>query len=58
MDKFDADLASRQIAFFADLVRRIDTASAEDLRIGDPTLGANPPTYQDQSRPVDCGPAH
>jgi hypothetical protein len=57
MDKFDAELASRQIAFYADLVRRIDTASAADLRAGDPTLGANPPTYRDQSRPVRGGPA-
>jgi hypothetical protein len=57
MDKFDEKLASRQIAFYADVLRRIDTASAADLRTGDPTLGANPTTYRDQSRPVDCGPA-
>jgi hypothetical protein len=57
MDKFDEQLASRQIAFYADVVRRIDAASATDLRTGDPTLGANPPTYRDRSRPVDCGPA-
>jgi hypothetical protein len=57
MDKFDEQLASRQIAFYADVVRRIDAASAADLRTGDPTLGANPPTYRDRSRPVDCGPA-
>jgi len=57
MDKFDDDLASRQIAFYADVVQRIDAASAEDLRTGDPTLGADPPTYRDQSQPVDCGPA-
>ena len=54
MDKFDEDLASRQIAFYADVVRRIDAAPATDLRTGDPTLGANPPTYRDRSRPVDC----
>jgi hypothetical protein len=57
MDKFDEQLASRQIAFYADVVRRIDGASATDLRTGDPTLGANPPTYRDRSRPVDCRPA-
>jgi hypothetical protein len=57
LDKFDEQLASRQIAFYADVVRRIDAASATDLRTCDPTLGANPPTYRDRSRPVDCRPA-
>ncbi|MDQ6855072.1 MAG: hypothetical protein M3046_15525 [Actinomycetota bacterium] len=41
---------------YADVVRRIDAASAVDLHTGDPTLGADPPTYEDQSRPVDCAP--
>ena len=39
MDKFDADLAARQIAFYADVVRRLDTADRAALARGDPTLG-------------------
>jgi hypothetical protein len=35
-------------------LRRIGAASATDLRSGDPTLRANPPTYWDGSRPLDC----
>jgi hypothetical protein len=56
LDKLDHHLAARQIAFYADVVRQIDGAPAEALRTGDPTLGANPPTYEDESRPVRCGP--
>lgn len=39
MDKLDAKLAARQTAFYADVVRRIDTADAVALRSHDPTLG-------------------
>jgi hypothetical protein len=39
MDKFDAELASRQIGFYADVVRRLDRADRAALYRGDPTLG-------------------
>jgi len=39
MDKLDAGLAARQTAYFADVIRRIDTADAVALRSHDPTLG-------------------
>lgn len=42
MDKLDADLAARQTAYFADVIRRIDTADAVALRSNDPTLGDIP----------------
>jgi hypothetical protein len=41
MDKFDANLMTRQVAWFADLLTRFDGMSAEYLRTGDETvLGA------------------
>jgi len=40
LDKLDARLAARQIAWLADLTRRIDRVPAADLRKGDPTLGS------------------
>ena len=40
LDKLDATLAARQIAWIADLTRRIDRVPAADLRKGDPTLGS------------------
>ena len=39
LDKLDEHLAARQIAWLADLARRIDKVPASDLRQGDPTLG-------------------
>jgi hypothetical protein len=39
LDKLDEHLAARQIAWLADLARRLDGVSAADLRQGDPTLG-------------------
>ncbi len=42
MDKLDAGLAARQTAYYADVVRRIDTADAVALRSHDPTLGEWP----------------
>jgi hypothetical protein len=39
MDKLDEALAARQIAWLADLTRRIDAVPAAELRKGDPTLG-------------------
>jgi hypothetical protein len=40
LDKLDERLAARQIAWLADLARRLDGVSAASLRQGDPTLGA------------------
>jgi hypothetical protein len=42
MDKLDERLAARQIAWVADMIRRLDTADAAALRTGDPTLGLQP----------------
>ncbi|CAB4916268.1 unannotated protein [freshwater metagenome] len=53
MDKFDETLAARQIAWFADVVKRIDDVPAAELRAGDPTLGDTVFT-EDGSRPVQC----
>jgi hypothetical protein len=39
MDKLDEQLASRQIAWIADLMWRLEDISAAELRTGDPTLG-------------------
>src|SRR5205823_14001017 len=39
LDKLDARLAARQIAWLADLTRRIDRVPAAELRKGDPSLG-------------------
>ncbi|MEA2391599.1 MAG: hypothetical protein QOK31_1708 [Solirubrobacteraceae bacterium] len=39
MEKLDAALASRQVAWTASMLRRFDTAAAADLAAGDPTLG-------------------
>jgi hypothetical protein len=44
LDKLDARLAARQIAWLADLARRIDPVPASALRQGDPTLGVSPPS--------------
>jgi hypothetical protein len=43
LDKLDERLAARQIAWLADLARRIDPVPAGTLRQGDPTLGASAP---------------
>ena len=39
MDKLDPSLAASQIAFLADLAKRLDPIPAAELREGDPTLG-------------------
>lgn len=41
LDKLDEHLASRQIAWLADLARQLDPVPAETLKQGDPTLGLN-----------------
>jgi hypothetical protein len=43
LDKLDERLAARQIAWLADLTRRIDRVPASTLRQGDPTLGLSAP---------------
>jgi hypothetical protein len=43
LDKLDERLAARQIAWIADLTRRIDPVPASTLRQGDPTLGPSVP---------------
>jgi hypothetical protein len=43
LDKLDEHLASRQIAWLADLARKLDPIPASTLRQGDPTLGASAP---------------
>jgi hypothetical protein len=40
LEKLDARLAARQIAWVADLARKLDRIPASTLRQGDPTLGA------------------
>ena len=58
LDKLDPALASRQIAWLADLTRRIDSVSAAELRKGDPTLGAGPPSSPSPTpKKARCGPA-
>jgi hypothetical protein len=48
MDKFDAELASRQIGFYADVVRRLDRADRTALYRGDPTLGQDGGAEEDR----------
>ncbi|MBF4160787.1 hypothetical protein [Nocardioides acrostichi] len=55
LDKLDEALAAEQIAWFADMARRIDALDAETLRSGDPTLGDQQYT-DDPSTPTQCGP--
>ncbi len=62
MDKLDERLASRQIAWLADLATEIDRVQAADLRQGGPTLGAPAPITgagaapKSSSHPAQCGP--
>ena len=55
MDKLDERLAAAQTAWLADILRRIDPISAEELRAGDPTLGSSAPGA-DESTKSACGP--
>ena len=56
MDKLDAELAARQTAFYADVIRRLDGADRAELRAADPSLGTAPVPAENPSRPVRCGP--
>ncbi|MEA2427636.1 MAG: hypothetical protein QOF37_1264, partial [Thermoleophilaceae bacterium] len=62
MDKLDEHLAARQIACLADLATRLDPVSAQELRAGDPLLGAPAPKgniqpSSTQPKAERCGPA-
>jgi hypothetical protein len=62
MEKLDAALAARQIAWLADLATRLDPVPAAQLRQGDPTLGGPASTgniVPSSAVPEDvaCGPA-
>jgi hypothetical protein len=54
LDKLDEKLAARQIAWLADLTRRLDSVSAAELRQGDPTLGAGAPSSGTAAPKVQC----
>ena len=54
MDKLDADLASRQMAMIAEMIRQIDTVPAAELRAVDKSLGAHPATGPDTSTRGPC----
>jgi hypothetical protein len=56
MEKLDERLAAAQTAWLADILRRIDPISAEQLRAGDPTLGSFRPGENESTR-SSCGPA-
>ena len=58
MDKFDADLASRQIGFYADVVRRLDRADRTALYQGDPTLGQDGGAERTVSTETRARPSH
>jgi hypothetical protein len=58
LDKLDAKLAAKQTAFYADVIRHLDGADAAKLRIGAPTLGSKPLPTDDESKPMQCGPAN
>lgn len=54
MDKLDADLAARQTAMIAELIKRIDRVPAAQLRSADTSLGAHPATGPDTSTRGPC----
>lgn len=59
MDKLDEALAAKQIAWVADLARRIDPVPAATLRQGDPTLGIgqqSPPAANEDHTKMNCAP--
>jgi hypothetical protein len=56
MDKLDASLAARQIAWVADLATRLDKVSKAELRQGDPTLGGGGDASGPKPRTKKCGP--
>jgi hypothetical protein len=54
MDKLDAELAARQTAMLAELIKQIDKIPGETLRADDQSLGADPAVGADSSRRSVC----
>ncbi|WP_311267716.1 hypothetical protein [Sphingobium sp. WCS2017Hpa-17] len=54
MDKLDADLAARQTAMIADLIRQADALPIAALRGSDKSLGADPVTGRDTATRAAC----
>jgi hypothetical protein len=54
MDKLDADLAARQTAMIAELIRQADTLPMAALKGSDPSLGAEPISGPDTARRASC----
>lgn len=54
MDKLDADLAARQTAMIADLIRQADALPIAALRGSDKSLGADPVTGPDTATRATC----
>jgi hypothetical protein len=54
LDKLDEKLAARQIAWLADLARRLDAVPAAELRQDDPTLGVGAPSSGTAARHGQC----
>jgi hypothetical protein len=57
MEKLDEVLAAKQIAWLADIIKRLEAVTAAALREGDPTLGYGSAPTGDESTPAACGPA-
>lgn len=54
MDKLDADLAARQTAMIADMIRQADALPIATLRGSDKSLGADPVTGPDTANRATC----
>ena len=54
MDKLDADLAARQTAMMASLIKKADKLPMSELKQGDMSLGAAPIMGADESTPATC----
>jgi hypothetical protein len=54
MDKLDADLAARQTAMIADMIKATDSLTMAQLRGDDPSLGADPVSGADTARHLAC----
>ncbi|MCI4592059.1 hypothetical protein MOK15_18385 [Sphingobium sp. BYY-5] len=54
MDKLDADLASRQTAMIAEIIKQADRTPMADLKGSDSSLGADPIAGTDSSKRTQC----
>jgi hypothetical protein len=54
MDKLDADLAARQTAMIAQMIKATDGFTMAQLKGRDTTLGADPATGPDTARHIAC----